>query len=103
MPPHRTVEVVFEVRQPGGGLDERCPGSRFGPCETHTVRRGDTPDGLSESGGHSAHLSGATGRAPGHSPLWSTLNSNEIGTLIAWWGDSSGFIIGHERGGPMAR
>ena len=49
VPPHRAVEVVFEVRQPRGGLDERHSGAGFGPREAYTVRRSDISNGLSDS------------------------------------------------------
>ena len=62
MPPHRAIEVVFEVRQPRGGFDKRHSGAGFGPREAHTVRRSDISNGLSESAEHSAHLSGAARR-----------------------------------------
>src|SRR5262252_4539109 len=46
MPPHRAVQVVFEMSQPVRGLDQRGALARFGPGERDAVLRSRQSDGL---------------------------------------------------------
>src|SRR5262249_27508919 len=48
VPPDGTFPLVFEMRQPVGGLDDEGTGSRFGPCEARPVRRVDVANVLAK-------------------------------------------------------